>query len=255
MADPIALSWLVGLALFPWPVAYIVQRYAGVGRHEAGLVAYNLAAITPNIALTYIGVHLWFFDANLAAAYSAGHRERLYTPLSGSASMLSVCMGYEAWNTLAALVIPEYRTAAFVGHHATTLYLVLLARAPFVHVYVAFFIGVASASSVLLGFVDIFRHVGALQRALPLTNTCLRVAFALTFLATRSALWLHISLRFWKDVYTVLAAGTAHSVWACGVYLAANAFLTGLQLFWTWKIVQGLRKAAVGGGGESAKES
>ena len=42
-------------------------------------------------------------------------------------------MAFEMYNTLVCVIFPEYRTAAFVGHHLVTLVLSVLSSAPFVH--------------------------------------------------------------------------------------------------------------------------
>ena len=246
---PIASSstWLAALALAPWPTARLLAIFVpSLDRREAALVAYNLAAIAPNVYMSAVGCRAWWFDEALAAAWAESGHARLYTPLALSASMISCCMAYELWNTLMAIALPEYRTAAFVGHHATTLYLALLSTAPFLHVYGAYFVGVTAVSSVLLGVVDIFRHVTALQQALPSLNLALRACFALAFLATRTVMWPLVSVPFWRDVVAALRDGSAHSAWACAVYLAANVLLTALQALWSVRIARGLWTAVVG---------
>ena len=202
-----------------------------------------------------VGCHAWWFDATLDAAWNDAHT-RLYVSFAPAAAMLRVCLAYEAWNTLCAVVLPEYRTAAFVGHHATTLFLAVLCTVPFLHPYSIFFLGPPSVSSVLLGLVDIFRHCPTLAARWPTANLACRVAFALSFLLLRSLMWPLVSARFWHDVLGALRGGTAHSAWACTVYLLANVFLTALQIVWTVRIVQGLAKAlglAGGNGGDAPK--
>ena len=246
-ASQTTVIWFVCLVLAPWPIAQLLRR-AGLGRHEASLIAYNVVAMSPNLYMAAIGCQAWWFDDTVVAASTTVHT-RLYMPIKSSASLISVTLGYELWNTLAALVMPEYRTVAFVGHHATTFYLATLATHPFLHYYCAFFLGPPSLSSVLLGLVDIFRYVDVLHRSFPMANLALRASFAVTFMATRTIMWPLVALRFWRDVGGILFSDVPHSRWACGVYLAANAFLTGLQLLWTLQIVKGLHKAIRGLGG------
>lgn len=249
------VTWLVGLCVAPWPLAFFFARVVAK-KSEATLLAYNCAAMTPNICLAIIGCRAWWFDEAVAAAGAGTTHDRLYMPIAPSATtIISVCMAYELWNTFACLLIPEYRTAAVVGHHATTLYLALLSTAPFLHYYGVFFVGVTAASSVWLAFVDIFRYMESLAARLPTLNLVMRLLFALTFIATRTIMWPLVSVRFWIDVVSVMRDGTAHSVWACGVYLAANVFLTCLQLLWSVKIIQGLVKAVAGGGSSEKKAS
>ena len=246
------IAWFLGLSLAPWPLSFALRR-CGLGRHEAALCAYNVAAIMPNIFMSVVGCSAWWLDAGVAAAGTGPSIVRLNAPFDSGAKILSVCLAYESWNTLAACFFTEYRTAAFVGHHATTFYLALLSTAPFLQYYAIFFLGPPSLSSVLLGLVDIFRHVEALQRALPTANLVLRAAFAIVFLSMRTVMWPIVSFHFWKDTAGALADGTVHSTWSCAVYLVANIFLTGLQLLWTKRIVAGLYKAVRGSDEPKAK--
>jgi len=209
-------------------------------------VAYNLVAITPNIFLSVVGTHGWFFASDVSESRGLDAMARCYTPLASGTSMLRVLLAYELWNTLAVLVIPEYKTAAFIGHHATTFYLAVIGLHPFLHYYTVFFVGPPSISSALLGLVDIWKHVPSLQRRLPTTNLVLRASFAVFFLITRTVMWPIISARFWLDTIHLLRTGSAHSTWAASFYLGANFFLTCLQILWASKIVQGLQKAIFG---------
>jgi hypothetical protein len=118
---------------------------------------------------------------------------------------------------------------------------------PFVHYYTTFFLGLPMVSSTALGVVDIFKSNRYLQQRLPRVNLAARAAFALSFVVTRTVMWPIISVRFWLDTLHALGSGAAHSMWACCFYLAANAFLTGLQILWTGKIVKGMQKALSGG--------
>ena len=250
------VGWLLGLTLAPPSIVYLLARSSAsphFSRQESVLMAYNLTAIAPNIVLAVVGTWAWLFDDEVALAGADAER-RLYAPLETAAFMIRVALAYESWNTLAAIAIPEYRTAAFIGHHLTTLYLSVLGAHPFLNFYIVYFLGPPSISSVFLGLMDIFKYVKALQLRLPRANGFLRVAFALFFLSTRSIIWPIVSVSFWRDTLSVLHAGRAHSTWACYFYLFANFFLTGLQLLWTTKIVQGLLKA-VGVGDSEPRDS
>ena len=244
-------AWLLGLTIIPWLVRAVLAKF--LPPREATLVAYNLAATTPNLYMTVVGVQAWFFDDHLASVWYAkdGHA-RVYEPIEQTQTLVGVIIAFEFWNTLCVLVLPEYRTASFVFHHALTMYLACLGTFPFLHSYILFFMGVASSSSALLGVVDIFRHVEALHTNLPTINLVARLSFAITFIAFRSIMWPIIMYSFWIDVVGELRAGTAHSVWACSVYMFASCSLTGLQLIWTKQIIKGIYKAVAGGGEKSA---
>ena len=68
LATPTTGAWLVALVLLPWPVAALLQRLIpSISRREAALVAYNLAAISPNIYMAYVGCYTYWADEGAAA--------------------------------------------------------------------------------------------------------------------------------------------------------------------------------------------
>ena len=126
---------------------------------------------------------------------------------------------------LVVLVVPEYRTTAFVGHHAATFVLALLSQAPYLHYYGLFFFGVASVSSVPLAVVEVAKCAGLTR-----LHDRARGVFAAAFLALRSLYWPLVSLGFWADSVAALRGAVAvHSVADVVTFLVANIGLTGLR--------------------------
>ena len=255
--SPTACTWFVGMSVAPVLLVLLFTRVASLTRADALLAAYNLTALAPNVYQVVVGAQSWLLDDLSQVASST--QTRLYAPTKAAEGLHSVTLAYEVWNTMAAIAIKEYRTPAFVGHHAATALLCLLGTAPCAHYYSLFFLGLCSISSVFLCLSDVFRHSEVLQTRLPSVNLGLRVGFALSFLAIRSCMWPLVSLRFLRDIVEATRAGTAHSVPALAIYGFCNLMLTGLQGLWTVKILQGLWKLIVPGtqndGREKAKSS
>ena len=234
------IIWLICLLLAPLLLRFFFVQVAKLDKTTAGLAAYNLTALAPNLYLVCVGARAWMFEdlSNVSGTYAG----RLYASLPAGENVHSVTIAYEAWNSVAAIAIPEYRSWAFVGHHAVTLYLAVLGTHPFAHYYALFFLGLASVSSVFLCVSDVFKHSAVLQEMAPTLALALRLCFALSFLAVRTCMWPVMSFRFIKDVLDACDAGVHYSQWVACVYIGANAFLTLLQGLWSWYIIRGIYK-------------
>jgi len=213
----------------------------------ADVLAYNLVALVYAVYCAAVGVNAWF--GGEAFAIGGTLQERLYGYATTSANLAFFTAAYEAFNTIAVILIPEYRTAAYVCHHFTTFILALLAFHPFLHYYTIFFFGVATVSSVPLCFGELCKFVGARR----LFNAS-QLTFAISFLTIRSIYWPIVSLDFWSDTLAVLSESTgaprAHSLFDYYFLLLSNIGLTSLQFLWTTKILFalaarcGLRKSS-----------
>lgn len=168
---------------------------------------------------------------------------RLHSPHEGFNQLAEITFAYEVWNTMCALILSEYRTPAFVGHHLATGLLAKLAQQPYAAFYGLFFFGFASASSCLLCIVDIFRYgPPAFNEAIPTVNLFFRVLFAFAFLFLRSFIWPILSLVFWYDVLGIEIQGGdgKQKTYVAVIFLIANTGLSFLQVLWTDKIWSGL---------------
>ena len=148
---------------------------------------------------------------------------------------------FELYNTVAVLLLPEYRTAAFVGHHVVTCLLAYLSLTPFLHYYGFFFFGLAAVSSVPLAIVEVTKSTGMTS-----LSEVLKMLFAVLFLAIRTAYWPVVSYGFWQDTLGALSDGSVHSVPAAVIFLVANVGLTGLQFYWTTLIISGIVEMSQG---------
>jgi len=203
------------------------------------LFAYNLATIVYQAFCAYIGTRAWF-DGD-AAAIGGSAKERLYGYSAQSEKLVIATWTFELYNTIAVMIIPEYSSAAFIGHHFTTGVLGVLALHPFVHHYCPFFLGVGAISSVPLACIELTTILG-----LPAATEALRTLFAVIFLVVRTCYWPIVSAGFWSDVIALHGEGALHDRFAAGFFLLANVGLTGLQLFWTTMIIDGIKELARG---------
>lgn len=197
----------------------------------ADLVAYNTTSILFAIYSSYVGLKAWFDGT--AAKIGATAMDRMYAHSSAIEELCAVITGYESFNLLAVIVLPEYRSAAFIGHHAVTLALGVMSLHPWCHYYGIFFFGVASTSSIPLCLGEMLNAID-----LPGAADLAKPAFVLLFFTIRTAYWPYVSLGFWRDSLWALASPMkrVHSYAAYVLLLLANIFLTGLQVMWTIQI-------------------
>ena len=164
------------------------------------LLAYNITAAAVAAFCASVGCAAWF--GGEAATIGGTVQSRLYGESASFARLGAVTAAYEAYNTLVVLVVPEYRTTAFVGHHAATFVLALLSQAPYLHYYGLFFFGVASVSSVPLAVVEVAKCAGLTQ-----LHDRARGVFAAAFLALLRALGDNSEFGGLSSLVTVLLAG------------------------------------------------
>jgi hypothetical protein len=124
IASPTAIRWFLFLVVAPVPLVVALQVFGRLERREAILVTYNLVAAVPN-GYNAIVACTAYFDGTANAIGGLLH-DRLYGASESSFAVLSASASYELWNTIAAIVIPEYRESFTIGHHFTTFYLVCL---------------------------------------------------------------------------------------------------------------------------------
>jgi hypothetical protein len=217
-----------------------VFRAAPPRSSAAQIIAYNCVAVWYAITCAYYGSLSWFSGS--ADAVGPEPFDRVYGRSVDYEIIGMVTAAFETYNTIAVMVIPEYRNAEFIGHHSACLLLTQIAsggpNGAFLHYYGIFFFGVGSVSSVPLALRELFTAVD-----LPGLAELSEVLFALAFVPIRSIYWLFVSHAFWTDTIS-LPIKEANSLIA---FYLANLGLTGLQLLWTGKIIDGV-KGKLGGG-------
>ena len=79
------------------------------------------------------------------------------------------------------------------------------------------------------------------MQSFPTTALVVRLCFATSFLVVRTCMWPVVSFHFVSDVVAAEADRRHYSRWVACFYVAANLFLTFLQMLWTWYIIKGVR--------------
>jgi hypothetical protein len=231
----------------------------------ADIVAFNVVSVYFAIYTSMVGLRAWF-DGR-AAAIGLTTWDRLYSHSPACERLCTMIAGYEFFNLLSVLAIPEYGSFSFISHHAITCLLGILGLYPYLHYYSIFFFGVASFSSIPLCFGEMFKAAGhahleditkpffalmvsvgeALQRpSLSLTPWNSRPVLTghhvpTQFLAIRTAYWPFVSSGFWRDcLWALKDTRRVHSYGAFALMMLANVFLTGLQFYWTSRICAGI---------------
>jgi hypothetical protein len=147
---------------------------------------------------------------------------------------------FQLWNVLLCLFTPDLNVPEMLGHHLVTAALGYFGMHPYLHGYGLFFFGVAELTNVPLTVYDMFKYMKAAkwQEKYSFIFTVSKLGFAASFVVLRIVVWPMISYPFWKDSVALLQSGKAHSNFVVGFFLLANVFLTFLQFFWGWKIVE-----------------
>ena len=204
---------------------------AGSESAMADIVAYNALALVFATSSGILGLRAWLGPAALI-----GHspESRLYAPCALAESLCVLTAGYELFNLIGVVVLPEYRSLAFVGHHATTFLLGIMSLHPWCHYYSSFFFGVASVSSIPLCLGELLAAA-----AMPQLSELCKPPFVLLFLFLRTAYWPYVSIAFWADSLWALSKPRerVHATSAYATLLTANVFLTSLQFVWTHQIL------------------
>ena len=163
-------------------------------------------------------------------------------------------IGFQLYDFLSTFLVADLRKAEHLGHHVSTLltaYSGAAAGGPYFLYYSSFFFGFIEVSSVPLAFVDLFRQFPSLAKH-PLgsqANEVVRLLFGVSFLVTRCVLFPMVMLtRFWPDMRDIIAADDVRCGWPILAWMAfSSVFLTGMQLFWGFKIVKVLLKGNLSG--------
>ena len=82
------------------------------------VVAYNMIAVSYAVYCAVTGPMGWLDGS--AAKVEGSPTDRLYAESSGAMALASLTASYELYNTVTVIFLPEYATAAFIGHHACT---------------------------------------------------------------------------------------------------------------------------------------
>jgi len=245
-----AIDMTLRLILGDAPTASGAHGGGEAGKDEspslmADVVAYNLVSCAFAAYSSGLGLRVWL--GGDAATIGGSALSRLYSSSPSITHLCEVVAAYEGFNIVCVVLLPEYRSSAFISHHAVTFFLGILAQHPWCHYYAVFFFGVANLGSVPL-------CIGELTNSMHLDQLSgmTKAPFALLFLLLRTAYWPYVSLGFWRDSFQVLTSpateAKVHSHVAYAALLSANLFLTGMQLHWLHMILAAISEVLAGAG-------
>jgi len=232
------LGVLISLNIFLWCIFKNVKGAKG----KEMVLAYPIVSFVITFQFVRIG---WtaVFDGSMMGL-STDPYTRLKADHEGFAQLAQLNFAYEVYNTMSAIVLPQYRTPAFLGHHIFTMIIAKCSQNHGPEFYGLFYLGIASTSNLCLAFVDFFRHgPKVFAETFPTVNFVARVAFAVLFLIIRAATWPLVSLVFWHDTITMLMHPPEDGgTWRAYLFflLVANTFLGGLQVAWAGHICTSL---------------
>lgn len=235
-------------------LTYVFSKTSSPFKGKEFQAAVQVLAIPLFIGMAAVAVYLWF-SANGAAAMG----DRLF----GHDPWAQWLVAFTFWYLLLELVLKilcQWRerkdknagpssvyTVQYAHHIATGLLCLDCLHYTFTEYYAIFYLGIAEASSIPLGVMNLFKMSKELVAAYPFTNFIFSLSFCLSFLFVRVVWWLRINYSFWNDAITLLPVGNValrNGVPVLHIYLwlLANAFLTAMQLYWAQKVTMGLLK-------------
>mmetsp|Transcript_19195 Transcript_19195/g.38675 ORF Transcript_19195/g.38675 Transcript_19195/m.38675 type:complete len:267 (+) Transcript_19195:401-1201(+) len=235
--------WIALLLCLNALLWYALKHVEAAKGRELNL-AYPLVSLVATLQFVKYGCGA-LFDGSMMAISTDAYT-RLKAEHDGFADLAQITFAYEVFNTLSAVILPEYRTGEFLGHHILTMMIAKCSQKHGPEFYGLFYLGIAAVSTLPLIVVDIFRHgPKVLAETYPTINTIARVLFAVSFLTLRAATWPLVSLVFWHDAIINLMNppedGGTWRPYLIGLLLS-NTFLGALQVIWAGRIWKGLTK-------------
>jgi len=238
------LAWLGFLLCFSFTL-FCIFKASKVAPGKETLLAYVLTSLINHIIFTSCGMTA-LFNGTMSELSTDTISRTASLNLEDMVQLSHYAFAYEVFNTMAAIVIPEYRTGEFLGHHVLTVIIAKFSQTQGPDFYGYFFFGIASLSTMTLVFVDIFRHGPAyLRDTFPGVNKVVQVLFAVLFLIIRATLWPLVSLVFWYDtVYIIRYPPESKSPYRPYLFilLISNTFLSCLQIMWAKRICSRMMK-------------
>lgn len=235
------LAFLVCLYIF----LNRILTYSKVAEGKERPIAYALAGLMAHCQFVKYGFTA-LVDGTMAELSHDATSRTMSSNFDDFYQLAQITFAYEIYNTISAVIIPEYRTGEFLGHHILTMIIAKFAQTQGPDFYGFFYVGIASLSSLFVVFVDIFRHgPDILRDTFPVVNTIVQVLFALSFLIVRAVVWPLVSVAFWHDTIEIIRHPPENGgPWKPYLFmlLLSNTFLGVLQIMWAKRIVKHLIK-------------
>ena len=108
----------------------------------------SLISVVRNVSIGILAV----YDGSMYDLASSSTNGRLRGDHAGFDDLSQLMFAYEVWNTLSAIIIPQYRTPEFLGHHIVTGIIAKASQSYGPAFYGLFYFGLASTTTILLVF-------------------------------------------------------------------------------------------------------
>jgi hypothetical protein len=158
-------------------------------------------------------------------------RTSLYGHDDRAQALFAAAAGYFLWDVVVCLV--EGWGGAFLAHAVSCLFVFGGGLRPFLH-WMGCVCLLFEWSSPFMHSMRIMQSLG-LDQGTPFT--LVGAAFTATFFVARIAVGLPASALWWGDMLALIHSGRAHSDALAAGFLACNALLCGLNVYWFWLIL------------------
>lgn len=257
--EPLVLQWACGLLLLQ-VVLQLLFSFSSSERlsKAAALVAHQYVVSVPFAYATIRGVQLFLFDEAVAALAAGTYLDRLYGFLPATWDLTRFFLGFQMYDLLATVLVPDLRKFEHCLHHVLSLLTALAGTSgPYMQFYAPFFFGFVEVSSVPLAWVDLFRMLPpAKGTLLSAVNEVVRIAFAVSFLPIRCVIFPGMLIYYlFPDMWAAYTADDVRAPISLGWFMVSGTALASLQLYWGTKIVRILAKQFLGSAVDRNKEA
>ena len=214
--------------------------------------AYQITNLLVNLGLGLLGIYHYNYTVTKPSDTPTSQRVEGWEDMSAFAELQ---IAYELWATpVGVFLVNEH--GAMLFHHVCVI--VVGSMSAFFtngfRYFTPFFYGLIEISSVPLAAMNAFKGNPELAQRYPLANQLIRLVFAVSFLTVRFFMWMPNIVRY---LHVAAMLGFTCRSTKCTVGCALSWWsaigLTCLQLLWSYKIVQGILGALIGGGSSKVK--
>ena len=256
-------GWTLGL-LALMPLVAVVCKCSRTFASQPMVAAYDLTTLIPVVTLSWLGFRMLLGDPSVHEIPTRSSAFVEHTP-----ELIMIQAAYQVFGTVAAVLIgPPLRTTTMIAHHVATGLTAWLSLQGHCMYYAIYFAGAVELTNIPLTFMDLCmcrrparlpgapcerstpqprdpprRYFPVLEQRYPGVSTAARLSFALGFIALRVLGWLPVCVLYLRDL-RVLAPDEPLVV---GIMATTAVIITGLQMFWGYKVVRGLVDVILGG--------
>lgn len=238
-------KWMVGL-----PVAYIAvavlfrvlnmfPEKLPLGSRASDYISFDIVAGSTLTFMSYVGFTAWFNlqgeDAEWSHSSVSG--DKFYSNADFITNHLIIPMlSYQIWNTVICILLNDLRKPVMILHHLVTASLAYGCTYPYGAYYTIFFFGVAESTNIPLTILDVMEKLQLDKKHTTAYQGC-QLCFLLSFFIIRIFLWTITIYYYLTESWQLVVDGVAHSNFHVITNLFSSFFLTGLQYYWGYLMI------------------